>query len=341
MDNKIIILIPAYEPTLSMIELLKELKKQGLKVIVVNDGSNSEYDEVFTKASKYAKVLTHDVNKGKGAALKTGMNYIQETEKKDYIIVTMDCDGQHSIKDALKLGEYIKKHPNQLVLGKRIRSQKTPLRSRVGNAITRFIYRVTTGLDVYDTQTGLRAFSKKLVPYMLKVDGDRFEYEMNVLLKCSMDKIKMKELEIETIYIDNNSHSHFRTIQDSILVYKEIVKFLMSSICGFVVDYIVYSILVSFTNKLTLSNVIARVISATLNYNINKKLVFKNKNKDYKQILEYSILAFIILVLNTIVLNIFVSQLSINKYLAKILTELILLTLSWIVQKKIIFKKNK
>ena len=141
----------------------------------------------------------------------------------------MDCDGQHTIKDAKKLIEEVINNKNTLVLGKRIRSEKTPLRSRIGNFITRFVYKIGTGLDIYDTQTGLRVFSNKLIDYMLGVDGNRFEYEMNVLLRCAKDKITIKEIVIETIYIDNNSKSHFNGIKDSYIIYKNIIKFLILS----------------------------------------------------------------------------------------------------------------
>lgn len=228
MNNKIIILIPAYEPTIEFINLLKKIKQEKLTTIIVNDGSNSSYDEIFKQASKYAHVLTHEINKGKGVALKTGIKYINENIKAPYVIVTMDCDGQHTIKDALKIGNYASKNPNELVIGKRLRDKKIPLRSKLGNGITRFFYRTITGLDVYDTQSGLRAFSNKLVPQMLEIEGDRFEYEMNVLLELPLKKIKITELQIETIYIDNNSHSHFRTLKDSIIIYKKIFKFLFT-----------------------------------------------------------------------------------------------------------------
>lgn len=337
MYDKIIVLIPAYEPTITFLDLLKDLKKYNLKVIVVNDGSGPEYENIFKKASNYAHVIEHSENKGKGRALKTGLEYINKNIQKDYVVVTIDCDGQHSIADALKISNYALENPELLVLGKRLRSKKTPLRSKVGNAITRFFYRITTGLDVYDTQTGLRAFSKKLVPFMLKIDGERFEYEMNVLLKSALNKIKIKEIEIETIYLDNNSHSHFKTIRDSILVYKEIFKFLTSSLISFSIDYLAYTSFLLLTNKLLLSNIIARIISATINFNINKKLVFNNKKKETKQITNYILLAVIILTLNSILLTLLVNTFLINKYLAKILVEILLLFFSWIIQKKIIF----
>lgn len=225
MKEKLIILIPAYEPTTKLLDLLKKLKKENLTTIIVNDGSNNTYDEIFNEAKKYAYILNHDVNKGKGRALKTGIEYIQKNFNKDYVIITMDCDGQHTIKDALKLGEYTLNHNEELVTGKRLRNKTTPLRSKIGNSITRFVYRTITGLDVYDTQTGLRAFSNKLVPLMLEIEGERFEYEMNVLLTCSTKKIKITEIQIDTIYIENNSGSHFNSVKDSIKIYKEILKY--------------------------------------------------------------------------------------------------------------------
>ena len=192
MNNKKVILIPSYEPTLSFIDLLKKIKKHHFEVIVVNDGSGKDYDNIFKEVKKYAHVIEYDTNRGKGHALKIGIKYINDKYKKDYYIITMDCDGQHSIEDAIKLSNYVEENPSELVLGKRIRSKKTPIRSRIGNAITRFTYRITTGLDVYDTQTGLRAFSYKLTPLMLSIKGERFEYEMNVLLNCPINKIKIK-----------------------------------------------------------------------------------------------------------------------------------------------------
>ena len=175
---------------------------------------------------------------------------------------------------------------------------------------------------------------------MLEIEGERFEYEMNVLLECSRNKIKITELVIETIYIDNNSHSHFNTVKDSILIYKEIFKFLTVSLLSFIIDYLLYGIMIIFTNNLILSNVSARVVSATVNFNLNKRKVFKNTDRDYKQVIKYILLAGFILVFNTIILNIFVNEFLINKYVAKILTEILLITISWLVQKKLIFKKK-
>ena len=219
---KYIILIPAYEPDEKLIELLSSIDEE-INVIVVNDGSGKEYNKVFKEAKKYAHIISYEKNMGKGYALKQGLSYIKKRFN-DYVVITIDSDGQHRIDDALKLGKYAGIYKDILVLGKRMWDKKTPLRSRFGNAITRFVFHKMTGISIYDTQTGLRAFSYKLIDYMLDNPGNRYEYEMNVLLNLKNSGIRYHEIPIETIYIDNNKKSHFKTIKDSYKIYNNIFK---------------------------------------------------------------------------------------------------------------------
>ncbi|MGM9878192.1 MAG: glycosyltransferase [Bacilli bacterium] len=322
-----IAVIPAYEPNDKMIHLLSELKRNNYIIIVVNDGSNKSYDNIFRVAKKYATILKHDKNQGKGSALKTAFSYIKN-KYSSYCVITIDCDGQHKVSDANKLYEYLINHERQLVIGKRKRLKNTPLRSRIGNSITRFIYFISSGIDVYDTQTGLRAFTNKLMDFMLQIDGQRYEYEMNMLLYCPINNIKIKEIEIETIYYDNNSNSHFSTLKDSYKIYKQIIKFSSISIISFIIDYLLYIFFNISTKKLELSNILSRLISSILNYNLNKNRVFKNKN-----IILYFIYVICILIINTIMLNIAVNYFSINIYLSKIMIELIIFIVSFCIKK--------
>lgn len=326
-----VILIPSYEPDSKLIDLVKNIKYD---IVVVNDGSNKKYDAIFNEVKKYAKVISYDTNMGKGYALKKGIEYIKNKYKKNYIIVTMDCDGQHSINDIDKLISKVSN--NVLVLGKRLRGENTPLRSYLGNSITRFTYKLITKKDVYDTQTGFRAFNDSLVDYMLSIPKNRYEYEMNVLLYSS--DIKIEEVEVRTIYIDNNKNSHFNAIKDSFKIYKQIFKFASISIISFLIDYILYT-LFTLNLNLTLSNILARIISATFNYICNKNIVFNNKNKLYKSVYKYIVLALFIIILNTSILNLLV-YLSVNKYIAKIITEILLFIFNYFIQKKIIFKED-
>ena len=188
-----IALIPAYQPEENLLELLCELEKNKYTIILVNDGSDNKCKDIFTKAEKYAVVLNHSLNMGKGAALKTGLKYIQNNFQKA-LIVTMDADGQHLVSDAEKIISLVQNFPEKLILGSRRLSKNAPLRSRFGNCVTRFVFHITSGISVYDTQTGLRGFSDKLLPFMLSVDGQRYEYEMNVLLQCARKKYPLKKL---------------------------------------------------------------------------------------------------------------------------------------------------
>ena len=334
-NKKLILLIPSYEPDENLTKLIKNLNKNKITSIVVDDGSGKDYKEIFDNLD--TKVISYEINQGKGHALKEGYKYIKDNNK-EYVVVTMDSDGQHRIEDALNLYNYILKNDDTLVLGKRPRGEKTPLRSKVGNAITRFVFHLVSGQDVYDTQTGLRAFSNKLIDYMLKVKGERFEYEMNVLLYAKNNKIPIKELEIETIYIDNNSKSHFNAFKDSFKVYKEIIKFSLSGIISFLIDYILFIVFKVVLNNITIANVIARTISSTINYIINKNIVFKSNKNIAKSLLEYYGLVIFILLINTLLLNLL--SIIINPILAKLIVEIVLFIISWLVQKILIFKRK-
>ena len=345
---KIIALIPAYEPEENMLDLLENIKKDtDMDIVVVNDGSSDACKDIFSKAKEFAKVLEHEVNKGKGRALKTGLNYINDNYRGEYIVVTMDADGQHTIEDALKICDLVKKSPDILVLGKRFFGEDVPLRSRFGNAMTRLVYKIATGVKVYDTQTGLRAFSYKLLPLMLEIKGERYEYEINVLMECSKNNIEIKEIDIATIYINNNSGSHFNVFKDSYRIYKEIFKFCAASIICFLVDYALYCIGLVFTVSLgkglstVVSNVFARIVSSVLNFTLNKKVVFKRKGNTLKLAISYFMLALCILAGNTIVLKMFVEVFNIDTKIAKLITELIFFIISWFIQKFLIFKKKE
>ena len=334
-NKKLIVLIPSYEPDENLTKLIKNLNKNKITSIVVDDGSGKDYKEIFDNLD--TKVISYEINQGKGHALKEGYKYIKDNYK-EYVVVTMDSDGQHRIEDALNLYNYILENDDTLVLGKRPRGEKTPLRSKVGNAITRFVFHIVSGQDVYDTQTGLRAFSNKLMDYMLKIKGERFEYEMNVLLYAKNNKIPIKELEIETIYIDNNSKSHFNAFKDSFKVYKEIIKFSLSGIISFLIDYILFIVFKVVLNNITIANVIARAISSTINYIINKNIVFKSNKNIVKSLLEYYGFVLLILLINTILLNLLSTI--INPILAKLIVEIIMFIISWLFQKIFIFKRK-
>ena len=352
---KVAALIPAYQPDEKLITLLEELSaKTEYLIVVINDGSRKECDVIFEEAKKYSTVISHEVNKGKGAALKTGISYIFENTDCDGI-VTLDADGQHTVVDTKKTVDALIEHPDSFVIGGRSFTGNVPFKSRNGNAITRFVFKISTGVSVYDTQTGLRAFSRKVIEELGELEGDRYEYEMNVLLECTRRAIPIYEIPIETIYIEENKSSHFNPLKDSWKIYKLIFKFalptfflfLAASLASFAIDYLFYTLFHTFVFKgdanVWLCNVCARLISATANYFINKFIVFRKKGKTAQTFLAYCLLAACILLGNTLLLQLFVHVTPMSPYIAKLVVEAIMFVLSFVVQKFIIFrpKKNK
>jgi glycosyltransferase involved in cell wall biosynthesis len=341
-----IALIPAYEPSETLLELLRELNDAHFGIVLVDDGSGEKYRRIFSEAGRFGKVLVHDTNLGKGKALKTGLAFISRHCSESSVVVTLDADGQHRVPDVLKVADAALNSPGALVLGCRRFCGNVPARSRFGNSVTRFVYRLATGSGVHDTQTGLRAFTSEMIPFMLNVSGERYEYEMNVLLKCSTKKVPIKEVEIATIYIDGNSGSHFNAIKDSLRIYRDIFRFAASSLTGFAVDYGVYSLLLVSTKSLgsavslPLSNISARIVSSGVNYSLNRRFVFKSEDSVVKTAAQYFALAGCILAGNTLLLSVFVNYAGINEYAAKILTELTFFFVSWAVQKFVIFRKK-
>ncbi|MCH4015015.1 MAG: GtrA family protein [Solobacterium sp.] len=258
-------------------------------------------------------------------------------------MVTVDADGQHKAKDASVVAEYAYAHPDTLVLGERtFDEKKVPARSRMGNTITARAFRLVTGTEIHDTQTGLRAFHASLMPVLWKVEGSRYEYEMEELLACVDEHIPIKEIPIETVYEPGNPTSHFHVLRDSFLIYKNLFKFVFSSFSSFLIDYSLFSLFTLFfgTEYVLAANITARLISATANYEINRKYVFKDRGSHASGALKYACVASAVLVLNTLLLRFFIS-LNIAAWFAKIMAEVILFFFSWSMQKMFVFSKEK
>ena len=201
-----VVLIPAYKPGEMLLPLLQEFAEAGCRIVLVDDGSGSAFREIFENVPEGTCVLTHEENRGKGEALKTGLAWIRDHFGNDTVIVTADADGQHRVEDAMKICRTAAACPDTLVLGSRSFQGSVPLRSRLGNAVTRMACRLSAGLRVRDTQTGLRAFPISLLPRMLEIEGSRYEYEMNVICDLQIKRLKFEEVPIETIYLNNESY---------------------------------------------------------------------------------------------------------------------------------------
>lgn len=335
------VLIPAYEPDKRMIALIESLKETNPQpgIIIVDDGSGACYEELFQTASRMGCiVLTHETNRGKGNALKTGFAYLKGIGASGEVVCA-DSDGQHLPKDIMRVGSCVEPDSRSMVLGGRRFSGKVPLRSRFGNSATRFVYARSTGVKIHDTQTGLRGYSTDMLDFLLEVPGERFEYEMNVLLTAAKYGYAIKEIAIDTVYLNNNESSHFRPIADSASVYLPFLKFSGSSLISGAVDFVLVLLLHSLSSSLILAVWGARCISALLNYTLNRNVVFFKESgiRHRTAFPRYALLAVLIACLNYLLLFLLYKKAGIPLPLAKILTEIPLFLLSYWSQKSFIF----
>ena len=291
MTKKTYVVIPALNPPEKFCDYVSALNEvENLYTIVVNDGSDAEYEPVFSKIRELekTKVFIHEVNRGKGAALKTAFNFLEKQEEKDVQIVCADCDGQHRVKDIIRVARESESRPGTLVLGERQFSKgNIPWKSRLGNLISSFLFYLSGGVWVGDTQTGLRAFDASLLPALLSIPGQRFEYEMQVLLHCMEYHYPIHMVDIDTVYENGNKSTHFRPVQDSIkvlgVILKPLLKFLSSSLGCAVWDLLLFLLIYQCLNAnayipaawaVLSATVCARIGSVALNYYINRRYVF-------------------------------------------------------------------
>ena len=275
MEKTIPIIIPSYEPDEKLIKLLDELKKAELSPVgIVYDGSDPErFGELFKKAKEeYGVILMrHAVNLGKGRALKDAFNFCLNEYPDMPGVITADSDGQHTPEDIKKCMNALVEKPDDLIMGVRDFDQSgIPARSVFGNKVTSKVMSALAGISVRDTQTGLRAIPREFMKRLLSENGERFEFETNMLLAAKEEGIKISEVPIKTIYIEENKTSHFRPIRDSIRIYAVFGKFLISSLSSSVVDMVLFAIFCALLKKISglpigyimLSTICARVLSA-------------------------------------------------------------------------------
>ncbi|WP_034443933.1 bifunctional glycosyltransferase family 2/GtrA family protein [Butyrivibrio sp. AE2032] len=349
MSKIIPVIVPAYEPDEKLITLVDELVEASLSpIVVVNDGSGKEYDGIFSAVKeKGALVLNHAVNMGKGRALKTAFNFCLNEYADLCGVVTADSDGQHQVDDIKKCMDALATEGDALVLGVRDFDESgIPARSVFGNKVTSVVMKFLTGIAISDTQTGLRGISSEFMKFLLTEKGERFEFETNMLMDAKELGIRIKEVPIKTIYLEENRSSHFNPIKDSIRIYAIFFKFLFSSLSSSVVDIVLFGLFCSLlrnTNPvigyIMLATILARVISAIYNFSINYKVVFKGKGSKGSAAIKYIILAVCIMLLSGGLVSFFHALLPMApEFAVKIPVDAALFLLSFFVQREIVYK---
>ncbi|WP_223701246.1 bifunctional glycosyltransferase family 2/GtrA family protein [Sutcliffiella deserti] len=346
--NNVTILIPAYNPDYKLTELVRDIIKEGFqKIVVVNDGSDPECNSIFTNLKDYKEctVIEHEVNQGKGQALKTAFSYFLKHFPNDTGLVTADADGQHAVEDMKKVAKRLCECPKSLVLGVRDFSGKDiPFRSKFGNVLTKSVAKFASGVKVSDTQTGLRGIPASFLNKLIHVEGTRYEFEMNMLVECKSNNIEIEEVKIQTIYIEENESSHFNPIKDSIRIYSVFLKFAFSSVLSFGLDVLLFALFVAILNGVLVetyiifATIFARVLSSLFNFTVNRKIVFKSVAKH--ALAKYFTLAVGQMLASALLVYMVFLMIGFGEVGIKIVVDIFLFLLSYVIQREWVFKKR-
>ncbi len=360
--KKVVVVIPSLDPDEKLIEVVKGINSVGFEdVVLVNDGSKKENLHYFEEAAAImpgkVTILHHEVNKGKGAAIKTALRWYLKERPDAMGVVTVDGDNQHHHDDTkacvLKMLE-----TGALVLGVRDFSGKdVPARSKVGNRTASAIFRIFCGMKISDTQTGLRVFPNDIIPLLSEAKGERFEYETNMLLILKPNGIKFTEQKIKTVYIEENKSSHYRAVKDTWRIFKIVCGsagiYVGSSLISFLIDNGLYTLFLAVIPMFFASIspriwalVPARAISSIVNFTLNKKFAFHNNEKYSKTVWKYYSLCIPQMLITMVLLPAFsrligLSEASFANVALKIVIEAVLFCLSYVIQKNWVFKNKK
>ena len=349
MTEEIAVVIPAYCPEDGLIRLVKECKDEFAHIIIVDDGCAESYQRIFKEVEADASVLHHEVNKGKGRALKTAFSYVLKNLPEVKGVLTLDADGQHTVSDSKRCVEKFLEDPSVAVFGCRDfeSDEKIPPRSRFGNKLTSRLMKFFCDIKLSDTQTGLRVIPATALEELLEVKGERYEYEMNMIFYFKEHLIPFVEVPIEVIYIENNASSHFNPIVDSIKIYAIFFKFVISSFGSAVLDLALFRVFSKHVfesifpgHYIEISTALARVCSGIFNYSFNRS-IFKSKSKVKKSGSRYLILWLVQMTLSAYIVKFLTGITGITPMLVKIVTDTVLFFISYKIQQLWVFKPER
>ena len=356
------VIVPSLDPDEKLHEVVEGLLREGFSdIVLVNDGSHAERihyfdDEVAAHPDKVT-LLTHEINRGKGAAMKTAFRYLMENRPALAGVVTVDGDNQHRPEDTRRCVERMLESGHTVLGVRDFNLPDVPKRSRFGNHLTSFVFKLLVGMKISDTQTGLRALPADTLPTMVKVKGDRYEYETNTLLSLQEHSLPFDEVKIQTVYIEENQSSHFHVFRDSFRIYKlllgHFVRYTMSSLLCALVDtglyalmgfLLIHSLVDPYLSAVC--TVVARLCSSLLNLFLNKYFVFRTRGNAVRSALRYYALALPIMLMQFLLTEGCYRLFGIGegetwlRTLVYAIVMVILFILSYIIQQRWVFKNQ-
>jgi glycosyltransferase involved in cell wall biosynthesis len=341
----IVVIIPAYKPDATLVTVASELDAapEVASIIVVNDGSGPACAGVFESVSRLRKVtvLRHGVNLGKGAALRTGLNHFQCEFPSGQVVVTADADGQHLPEDIIRIGREAAQSPDALVLGARRFDSSTPLRSRFGNVLTRHVLRWAVGARLTDTQTGLRAIPRELIPSLLRVPARGYEFELDMLLLARQRGHPMREVPIQTVYEPGNPSSHFDPLLDSARIYFVLLRFTLVAVFTAALDFSVFSTVLTLSESTLQAQIGARAVALLFNYFALRRIVFYSDRRHKVVFPSYVLVVACSGTVAYAMLRLFMHEFAMPALAAKACAELLVFLANFAVLREYIFFPKK
>ena len=338
-----IVLIPAYQPGDSLIQVVRELSKSTISaIVVVDDGSGLGFRATFEQVGNLPRVtiLRHAHNEGKGAGLKTGMKEILSRYPRAPGVVTADADGQHHPEDILKVCDRLKEAPQSLIMGVRGFEGQIPFRSKFGNEITRGVMKVVLGRDISDTQSGLRAIPRPLMEQLVKVPASGYEFELEMLVAAKHLGVEVVEQPIRTIYEPHNPSSHFHPLRDSMRIYFVLFRFSLVAMLSSALDNLLFFLALHWGATLMGAQLGARVVSVLFNYSAVRKAAFHSGQAHRVVLPRYLALVAVNVLLSYAGIRFLIGTFPVSLFAAKVLAETLLFFVNFVVQRDLVFTRR-
>ena len=297
-SRMVAVVVPAYRPSAVLVDVVRqaqeELRKQDISaaIVIVDDGSPArEFARLFgmLRAMPGVDVLRHAINLGKGMALRTGINHALVSLPSLAGVITADADGQHLPVDVGRVAAALVDHPGELILGTRVFDNATPLRSRFGNVLTRWVFHAFTRRDLHDTQTGLRGLPRAVAERVLRIQDAGYELELASLVQEARRGTVMRQLPITTVYDPGNPTSHFDPLRDSLRIYFVFVRYSAVALIAAVLDYLLFFAIYGLTGALLLSVVAGRILVGWLYFLAVRSRVFRADGNIVRQAVLFSL----------------------------------------------------
>lgn len=348
MTRRVALLIPAFQPAPDIVRIVEEVLASGKhvisKVVIVDDGSDAAFSRDFAMlaAMPNVTVLRNAVNLGKGAALKHGFNHLLVTGD-EVSIITADADGQHTPADIVRVAEMAAGKPGTQVMGVRHFGQNVPLRSKIGNVLTRAVMHLLTGVKLEDTQTGLRAWPRQMAADALRIPINGYDFEMEALVRGSQSgchPIEIIQIPIATIYLNGNRSSHFSPLLDSMRIYFVFMRFCGAGLVTMLVDNIVFLAAFSFSHNIAISQVMSRTSGGAVSFWMSRHIVFRSHVKWGTALIKFFTLVIVLGVISYAMIRLLSSsEIGLSVFSSKLLTELLLFLASFAIQRDLVFRK--